>query len=108
MHLDLAMGAYYYNRDLKRPVHEIRRREEPVAAWQSGAPTPLGFMITMEGADGIIAPDDLPAWYDDGLRVIGLVHYGQGRYAGGTSAPTGLTDLGRALLRRMDEVGMIL
>src|SRR5258707_15574026 len=27
MHLDLAMGAYHYNRDLKRPVAEIRELE---------------------------------------------------------------------------------
>ena len=43
-----------------------------------------------------------------GLRVLGITHYGTGRYAGGTSTDLGLTDLGVALLAEMERLGMIL
>ena len=69
---------------------------------------PLGFVISMEGADCILAPGQLPAWWQAGLRVLGITHYGAGRYAGGTSTDLGLTDLGVALLAEMERLGMIL
>ena len=39
---------------------------------------------------------------------MGLAHYGPGRYAGGTGTSSGLTDMGRALLPRLAEVGIAL
>lgn len=71
-------------------------------------PPPLGFVISMEGADPILHPAQVDQWHADGLRLIGLSHYGTGRYAGGTSTEGGLTDLGRALLIEMEKLGMIL
>jgi membrane dipeptidase len=68
----------------------------------------LGVVIGMESADSILSPQDVPQWWEDGLRVIGPAHYGMGRYAGGTGVEDGLTDLGFELLRAMSEVGMIL
>jgi membrane dipeptidase len=62
----------------------------------------------MESADAIWAPDQLPEWWDAGVRVIGPAHYGSGRYAGGTGTEMGLTSLGSALLREMDRLGIIL
>lgn len=67
---------------------------------------PLGVVVAMEGADPILAPDDLDAWVTAGLRTVGLAHYGPGRYAGGTGTGSGLTDLGRALLPRLAEAGV--
>ena len=69
---------------------------------------PLGIIIAMEGADPILAPEDLPDWTSAGLRILGLSHYGNGRYAGGTGASHGLTPLGRDLLKLMREAGTIL
>ena len=69
---------------------------------------PLGFVISMESADPILGPDDLPASWEDGLRVIGPAHYGPGRYAGGTGTELGLTDLGIQLLAEMERLGIIL
>ena len=81
-------------------------------AWQSGGtntpPPPPGFVISMEGADPIITPDQVESWWNAGLRVIGLTHYGPGRYAGGTGTEAGLTAEGPALLREMERLGMIL
>ena len=62
----------------------------------------------MESADPILSPDELLEWWEAGLRVVGPAHYGPGRYAGGTSTELGLTDLGVALLAKMEWLGMIL
>lgn len=69
---------------------------------------PLGFVISMEGADPILRPDQLEVWVNGGLRLIGLTHYGPGRYAGGTGTEIGLTELGAPLLAEMERLGVIL
>jgi membrane dipeptidase len=69
---------------------------------------PLGFVISMEGADPILTPDQLSAWWDVGLRLLGPTHYGPGRYAGGTGTEYGLSDIGVELMREMDRLGMLL
>ncbi|MGH9434542.1 MAG: dipeptidase [Terriglobia bacterium] len=68
----------------------------------------LGFILSMEGADPIVSPDQTRQWWDDGLRVVGLAHYGVSAYAHGTAAAGGLTGKGQDLLKAMDETGMIL
>jgi membrane dipeptidase len=79
------------------------------AAWQEGgADEPLGFILSMEGADPIVWPAQVASWWQDGLRVVGPTHYGLSAYAYGTGTEGGLTSLGRDLLRAMDEIGMIL
>jgi membrane dipeptidase len=81
------------------------------AAWEAepaGKQPPLGVVLSMEGADPIATPDELPCWHAAGLRLIGLAHYGHGRYAGGTLTDGGLTDLGRSLLGAMAALGMML
>jgi len=69
---------------------------------------PLGLIISMEGADPILKPNQLPAWKEAGVRIIGPAHYGPGRYAGGTSTELGLTLDGLALLREMGQHRLIL
>ncbi len=69
---------------------------------------PLGLVISMESADPILEPDQLPAWKEAGVRIIGPAHYGAGRYAGGTSTELGLTPEGLALLREMAQHGISL
>lgn len=190
MHLDLAMNALNWNRDLRKSVHEIRKdeagmtqkgrgggtvaypdmragdlalcsatllaRENPrirdsrvdfsapemaygfamgclayyrlletegycrilvdwpgvtahLAAWESDRDrTPLGFIISMEGADPIVSPEQVPHWHAAGLRVVSLVHYGVSRYAHGTGSPGGLTHLGKPMLQALEASGMIL
>lgn len=86
--------------DSENPKSEIENPKSP--------PPPLGFVISMESADPILSPDELPEWWEAGVRVIGPAHYGPGRYAGGTSTELGLTDSGVALLATMERLGMIL
>ena len=69
---------------------------------------PLGFILSMEGADPVLRPDQVQEWYDAGLRIIGPAHYGVSPYAHGTGTEGGLFPQGRPLLKEMERVGMIL
>jgi membrane dipeptidase len=85
--------------------------EEHVRRWttrEDVADLPLGFILSMEGADAVLAPEQVGEWYDAGLRIIGPAHYGVSPYAHGTGTEGGLLPAGRPLLREMERVGMIL
>ena len=74
------------------------------------SPLPVGFILGMEGADAICWPEQVHEWWDEGLRVISLSHYGVSYYSHGTGTGTdgGLTPLGGPLLREMESLGMVL
>jgi membrane dipeptidase len=191
-HLDLAMNALEWNRDLTRPIHEIRVREQglqdkpdrgrgtvcfpemrrggiglcvatqiarfvkpdnPLPGWHSpeqawaqtqgqlawyrameeagqmaqitnrtlldrhialwSAPSgtdtlPIGYILSLEGADSLVTLAHVERAYANGLRAIGPAHYGPGIYAQGTDATGGLGPRGLDLLREMDRLGIIL
>src|SRR5262245_33263029 len=192
-HLDLAMNAIEWNRDLRRSVYDIRKREEgltdkpdrgkgtvalpelrmgkiglvvatqiaryvepgnplpgwnsPEQAWaqtqaqlawykamedegemimigdkealerhvslwmtvrQAHRPAPIGYILSLEGADSLITIDHLEIAHRYGLRAVGPAHYGPGRYANGTDAKGEMKSNGLALLRKMEELNMIL
>jgi membrane dipeptidase len=80
-----------------------------VEAWKKGADgEPLGFILSMEGADPVLSPAQVAEWYEAGLRIIGPAHYGVSPYAHGTGTEGGLFPPGRPLLKEMERVGMIL
>ncbi len=109
-----AMGQLDYYRTLEKAGHlnwikDAAGLERHVATWQSGeAPEPLGFILSMEGADPVLTPDQVHEWYAAGLRIIGPAHYGVSPYAHGTGTEGGLFPPGKPLLKEMEEVGMIL
>jgi membrane dipeptidase len=193
-HLDLALNALEWNRDLTQPVPELRKRERgmcdkpdrgrgtvafpemrrggvglcvatqlgrvergawsPVFGWRSPAQAwamtqgqlawyramedagelvqirdssgldrhlrlwteqtqprvskPVGYILSLEGADSIISLKHLEKAVADGLRAIGPAHYGPGIYANGTDASGGLNSPGRALLCEAERLGLIL
>ncbi len=189
-HLDLAMNAIEWNRDLSRPVEEIRAREQdlqdkpdrrrgtvslsemrrggvglcvatliaryvapgnPLAGWHSpeqawaqtqgqlawyrameergemvqirdrhsldahlrawaapGPQTPVGYVLSLEGADSLRSPAHLERAYEQGLRAVGPAHYGPGVYAQGTNACGTMGPRGHELLREMERLGVIL
>jgi len=192
-HLDLAMNALEWNRDLSRPVAELRAGEagqsdkpdrgnstvslpemrrggvglcvatliarvehlacSPVSGWRSPAQAwaqtqgqlawyrakeeagemfqirdaaglekhlavwnfteareklPIGYVLSLEGADSILSLDHLARAREQGLRAIGPAHYGPGVYANGTGASGGFNAKGRELLKEMDRLGFIL
>lgn len=65
-----------------------------------------GVVLTIEGADPILAPDEFDWWWRQGVRSVGLAWTGT-RYAGGTGDPRGLTLPGRELLAAMRERGAL-
>jgi len=69
---------------------------------------PIGYVLSLEGADSIVTLAHLERAYARGLRAIGPAHYGPGTYAQGTDASGGIGEKGRDLLREMDRLGMIL
>jgi membrane dipeptidase len=198
-HLDLAINAIEWNRDLTQPVDELRRREQgmtdkpdrsrgtvslpemrrgrialcvatqlarvehnaysPVFGWRSqaqawamtqgqlawyrameeagemvqvkdrsglethlqlwsndgakaqssnGAGKPIGYILSLEGADSLISIAHLERSFTAGLRAIGPAHYGPGVYAFGTDASGGFNAKGRELLREIERLGIIL
>ena len=191
-HLDLAMNAVEWNRDLTRPVAEIRASEahlrdrpdrgrgtvslpemrragiglcvatqiarvehhawSPVAGWRSPAQAwamtqaqlawyrameeagemvqirdlpglenhlalwnsestahlPIGYILSLEGADSLVSLAHLERSAGQGLRAIGPAHYGPGIYANGTDATGGFNARGRELLREIARLGLIL
>jgi membrane dipeptidase len=191
-HLDLAMNAMEWNRDLKLPVDEIRKRENnladkpdrgkgtvslpalrkgniglvvatqiaryvapdnilagwhsPEQAWAqtqgqlawykameeenemlqvkdlsslnihlekwndnfSNEHKPVGYILSLEGADSIITLQHLERAYEYGLRAVGPAHYGPGRYANGTDSSGQMNANGLALLKEMERLNIIL
>ena len=81
-----------------------------VQLWQNNPPAnaPIGYVLSLEGADSILSPKHLERAYEYGLRAIGPAHYGPGRYSPGTGAEGGLTSLGRELLEQMMQLGIVL
>jgi membrane dipeptidase len=192
-HLDLAMNAMEWNRDLTRPLNEIRQREmhmsdkpdrgkgtvclpelrkgniglvvatqlsrvtpygsslpgwlSPQQAWAMtqaqlawykemealGEMTqvtnlvqlnqhlalwaddtianhnkPVGYILSLEGADSLIDISYLHKAYSYGLRACGLSHFGPGRYANGTKTDGPITAAGVEMLREMSSLNIIL
>jgi membrane dipeptidase len=191
-HLDLSMNAMEWNRDLTRPIEEIRQREKgmtdkpdrgngvvnfeelrkgeiglvvatqiaryvspdnPLPGWHSPeqawahtqaqlawyktmeergelasindlasldihlqqwnpnenkSKLPIGYILSLEGADSIVTLKHLERAYQSGLRAIGPAHYGPGRYAQGTDANGGIGQPGRELLKEMERLNIIL
>lgn len=110
-----AMGQLAYYRQLEsegiiRIITDRAGLDGQIKAWETNGrdATPLGFIISMEGADPIVSPDQVPQWYDAGLRIASLVHYGVSRYAHGTGSPGGLKPLAKPMLQAMESQGMIL
>ena len=71
-------------------------------------PLPIGYILSLEGADSIVTLKHLERAYEQGLRAVGPAHYGPGTYAQGTDATGGLGPRGRELLKEMDRLGIIL
>ena len=69
---------------------------------------PIGYILSLEGADSIVSMRHLERAVETGLRAIGPAHYGPGTYAHGTDADGGIGVRGRELLREMERLGVIL
>ncbi len=93
-----------------RQIHSLRTLEDHLHYWakdQSPKKT-IGYILSLEGADSIVTLKHLERAYNDGLRAVGPAHYGPGRYAQGTDATGGIGNAGRALLKEMERLNIIL
>lgn len=111
----VGQGQLAYYRVLEKQglvlvIEDLEALEAHIEVWRESPDenAPLGFVISMEGADAITDPANLKTWWEDGLRVLSIVHYGVNAYAHGTGTRGGLTFLGRELLEEMDSLGMVL
>jgi len=86
-------------------INFVTRRDELPDA-KDDATGPLRAILLIEGADPLRTVDDANEWFEYGLRIVGLA-WRQTRAAGGTEAPGPLTDFGRGLVKRFDELGII-
>lgn len=68
----------------------------------------IGYILSLEGADSIVTLAHLERAYQYGLRALGPAHYGPGRYAQGTDATGYMGPKGRALLKEMENLNIIL
>ncbi len=75
---------------------------------ENRAKPPIGYILSLEGADSIVSFKHLEKSYADGLRAIGPVHYGPGVYGHGTDDEGPLTSRGHELLKEMERLGIIL
>jgi membrane dipeptidase len=109
-----AYGQLYYYKALVaegylRFIKDAATLRQHVEEWQDPqTQAPLGFILSMEGADPVLSPDQVQEWFDVGLRIIGPTHYGVSPYGHGTGTEGGFFEQGPALLREMERVGMIL
>lgn len=89
--------------DLNSLEKHLKTWSDPVAAKK-----PVGYILSLEGADSLVDLSYIEKAYSYGLRVCGPAHYGPGRYAPGTGCTEGLTPEGKELVREMDRLRMIL
>lgn len=69
----------------------------------------IGLFLLMEGAEGISSNlNELDEFYAMGLRAVGPVWNLDNVFGGGTNSDQGISEAGIALLKKMQELGMVL
>src|SRR5947207_4299259 len=113
--LQVALGQIarlYTEAEQSKRCVVCRTHEEISRAFDSKK---VGFLITMEGVEPL--GDDLDllrAFYEAGVREIGLTHARQnsagqgGIFSAKGSSPEGLTPFGRDLVRECEQLGIII
>jgi membrane dipeptidase len=92
-------------------INNLASLERHLALWNdpsSNEKKPIGYILSLEGADSLITVGHLERAHAYGLRAVGPAHYGPGRYAQGTDAKGFMGLQGKALLREMERLNIIL
>lgn len=106
--------AWYKAMEAAGEMVQINNRatlEQHLALWADGTPNdskPIGYILSLEGADSLITVAHLEQAYQSGLRAVGPAHYGPGRYAQGTDATGFMGPIGHELLKEMERLNIIL
>lgn len=92
-------------------IKDLSSLKKHVAVWINDEPKenkPVGYILSLEGADSLTTLKHLETAYKYGLRAVGPAHYGVGRYANGTDATGKMNANGLALLKKMEDLNIIL
>ena len=107
--------AWYKVMEEMGEMKMIRNREElerHIDWWMkedaSSLDKPIGYILSLEGADSLVDLSYVEKAYGYGLRAIGPAHYGPGRYAPGTGVMGPFSRQGLELLKEMQRMNMIL
>lgn len=104
--------AWYQSMEAVGEMVQITNLEElnsHLQLWEKGGSNlPIGFILSLEGADSIVNMEYLEKSYEAGLRAIGPAHYGPGVYAHGTDSTGGIGSRGHELLKKIKSLNLIL
>jgi membrane dipeptidase len=93
-------------------VKDLGGLESHISLWSDNTipedDKPVGYILSLEGADSLVDISYLHKAYEYGLRAIGLAHFGPGRYAPGTKMEGRLTALGIELCKEINKLNLIL
>ena len=107
-----AQLAYYRLLESQGHIRFIHTRQDLANHWSTihkdPRRAPLGIILSMEGTDPIVTPDQAEEWYAAGLRAAGIAHYGRSQHAYGTAVSGPLSAAGIELLRKFEDLGIIL
>ena len=104
----LGIGAMELDQQLIQ-IKTKRELTDHLSQWELEADkTPIGYVLSLEGADSIVSMEHLHQMYQEGLRAIGPAHYGPGTYAFGTDSSGSIGVKGKTLLKEITELQLIL
>ena len=90
-------------------IYDLNTLDNQIENWQKKTKKkPIGYILSLEGADSIVNIDYLEKSYILGLRAIGPAHYGPGVYAHGTDSNGSIGQKGKELVKRIEELNLIL
>lgn len=98
--------------DEMKQITNLQQLDAHLALWNDSTinddTKPVGYILSLEGADSLVNVSYLHRAYEYGLKAVGLSHFGPGRYAPGTKTEGRLTPLGKDLLKEMGSLNLIL
>ena len=107
-----AQLAWYSTMEDAGEIVQIKNKEQletHLTLWETfEEKKPIGYILSLEGADSIVSIDHLQRSYEQGLRAIGPAHYGPGTYAFGTDSIGGIGMKGKELLKEIERLNLIL
>jgi membrane dipeptidase len=109
-----TQGQLSWYREMERlgylkQITDLKGLKDHLDRWEENPEhTPIGYILSLEGADSLVTLEHLEIAYESGLRAIGPAHYGPGTYAHGTDSWGGIGARGKELLKRMEQLNIIL
>jgi len=94
----------YEELEARGEIRIVRRRKDLEGLGTDG---PLRVVILMECADPIRSPRHAQAWFDAGVRVVGMAWAHGSRYCGGNGQDGPLNAAGIELVQAFDALGML-